>query len=133
MTTPVIAYVNPGDAWERQINAILGYAAEHELAIAARCSAPDACALAVAAGVAAVVVASVDPRNGLREAIDAAGGTLRLVRERSRTPSLRDFLAKALGRGKSPREIAHLTGYTTGEVDDMIKRLGLRKPPNSAE
>lgn len=125
----VIAYVNPDDVWERQIQAILGFTEEHDLSIAARCGLPAACAEAVTGGVAEVVVASVDPRNGLREAVEAAGGRLVLVRERSRNPSLRDFLARALGRGRTPHEIADLTGDTTGEVADLIRRLGLRKPP----
>lgn len=128
MATPVIAYVNPDDVWERQIQAILGYVHEHDMTIAARCGLPGACAEAVAGGVAEVVVASVDPRNGLREAIAAAGGSLAIVRERSRVPSLREFLSLVLRRGKTSHDIAHLTGDTTGEVDELIRRLGLRNP-----
>lgn len=128
MGTRVIAFVNPDDVWDRQIQSILGFAEEHDLTIAARCAAPRACAEAVTGGVAELVIASVDPRNGLREAVEAAGGTLLLVRERSRNPSLRDFLGRALKRGRSPHDIAHLTGDTTGEVADLIKRLGLRRP-----
>jgi hypothetical protein len=128
MATPAIAYIHPGADEDRQKRNILGYAHTHHLTLEVICSAPQSCAQAVAGGVASVVIASVDPRNGLRDAVTAAGGTLVLVRERSRVPSLREFLNGAVRQGKTPHDIARLTGDTTGEVARLFERLGLRKP-----
>lgn len=133
MATPAIVYIHPGADEDKQKRLILDYAHANDLAPEVICSKPESCAQAVAGGVSDVVIAAVDPRNGLRDAISEAGGTLILIRERSRTPSLRDFLGRAASRGKTPHDIAHLIGDTTGEVAKLFERLGLRKPDDKSE
>lgn len=133
MTRAVIAYVNPDDDRVRQVQAILDYIHANDQSIAARCSTPAACAQAISGGMAEVVVAAVDPRNGLREAVASVGGTLALVRERSRNPTLREFLSRAVGKGRTPHDIAHLIGDSTTEVARLIERLGLRRPDDRSK
>lgn len=124
MPTPVIAYVRP-DEPSPQLAALLKYIEERGFTIVATCREPRQAAEAIVGGLAEIVVASVDPRDGLRSAVAHAGGTLKLVRDRARAVSMRDLLRGALRRGRTPRDIARGLGADTTEVADLIKRMGL--------
>jgi len=128
MSTPVIVYIHPDDQSERQQKAILGHCAEHDLEILGSVATPEAAAQAVGGGISSVVIAATDPRNGLRSQVVAAGGEVRFVRERSRIPTLRDFLSRAVKGGRTPSDIARAIGSETSEISELLKRLGLRKP-----
>jgi hypothetical protein len=127
--TPVIAYVRP-DEPPLQLAALLAYIEERGLTIVASCREPGPAAEAVTAGLASVVVASVDPRNGLRSAVAGAGGTLWLVRGRAHLASATDLLRLAVRRGRTPHEIADSLGADTTDVRELLKRIDSDGRPN---
>jgi hypothetical protein len=128
MRTPVIMYVEPDDTAERQHRHIIEYCEDRDLNVTSICESPAAAAEAVRGGIAQVVVAARDPRNGLRHAVTIAGGRVELVRDHNRLPSLRDFLARALRRGRTPHDIASGVGDETTDIAELLKRLNLGKP-----
>lgn len=128
MGTHVIMYVEPDDTAERQRRHILAYCEGEDLDVRSVCVSPAAAAEAVAGGIATVVVAAQDPRNGLRALVAAAGGRVQLVRDQTRLPTLREFLAQALRRGRTPRDIAHAVGDETADIAELLKQLKLNEP-----
>lgn len=127
-TNPAIAYIEPGGNEARQQRAVLDLATRQAFNVVTICAEPGACAAAVAAGLAEVVLAAVDPRNGLREQVAAAGGRAVFAREPRMLPTLRDLLDRALRRGRTPHDIAELLDAETDDVSGLLRRLGLRQP-----
>ena|SRR5690348_10347303 len=129
MDIPIVVYIHPDEGDEyKQERAILGFCAEHHLSILCSVTSPEAAAQAVHGGISGTVVAATDPRNGLRSLVGLAGGEVRFVRERSRLPTLRDFLGRAVKAGRTPSDIARAIGSETTDISELLKRLGLRKP-----
>lgn len=125
---PVIAYIRDDRDDARQTRLIVKYCTEHRLNPVIRARTPQAAAQAVGAGHAAIVVAVSDLRDGLRHVVAIAGGTVRFVRERSRRPSLRDWLARAANRGATPSAIGQLVGEDTEEVRRVMREFGIDPP-----
>lgn len=130
MGTRVVIYIHPDQHEQKQERAIIGFCAEHDFEILGAARTPESAAQAVAAGISHTVVAATDPRNGLRSMVGVAGGEMLFVRERSRTPTLRDFLGRAVQTGRTPSQIARLIGSETTDISELLHRLGLRKPDN---
>jgi hypothetical protein len=121
-------YVQPDETAERQRRHIIEYCDTYDLDVRSICVSPAAAAEAVAGGIAEVVVAAQDPRNGLRHLVSEAGGRLDLVREHHRLPTLREFLSRALRRGRTPHDIAHGLGSETTDISELLKQLKLDDP-----
>jgi hypothetical protein len=121
---PAVVYVNPGPTAQRQQRAIVDWCTAHGYWVRAMCTEVCACEQAVRAGIARVVVAATDPRNGLRSRVAAAGGRVELVRANDRPPTLADLLRRAVTR-RSPHDIAHGLDMDTTDVSNIIRRLGL--------
>jgi len=130
MGTRVVVYIHPDEHEQKQQKAILGFCAEHDFEICGSARTPESAAQAVAAGISQTVVAATDPRNGLRSMVGVAGGEVVFVRERSRTPTLREFLGRAVNGGRTPSQIARLIGSETTDISELLNRLGLRRPDN---
>lgn len=127
--TPVVAYVHPDGDEKKQHRTLLKLCKERAFVIESICDNPRACAEAVAAGVAAIVIAVLDHRVGLRHAVALAGGTVVFARARvSRLPSLREWLGRATRRGATDHEIAQVVGESTTDVTQLLRDLGLRPP-----
>jgi hypothetical protein len=125
--TSVIAYVPPVDTAARQQRAILEFARTHDLYIQVISSNPQACAQAVAGGLARVVLAAADPRNGLRNLVTAAGGSMRFVREPRERLTVAGLFRRLAGRGQSPHDIAEMHGLDTVDVREILRRS---QPPS---
>ena len=128
MPTRAVAYLTPGDTENRQQRAITDFCHLHDLLVTSRTTNVHAAAQLIHDGLADVVVAETDPRNGLRTAVDAAGGRLEVVHQRANVPTLADWLRRAAGRGITPRQIAAAVGVTTGAVVNVMRMLGITPP-----
>lgn len=133
MTNRAVAYLTPGPTEERQTRDITRFCAAHDLDVTARATDVETCARLVASGLAEVVVAAADPRNGLRHRVTVAGGRTVFVREaRGRIPSLADWLRRAAGRGVTPRQIGQAVGEDTTDVSRIMREFGI-DPPDGTE
>lgn len=128
MGTKAAIYIHPDGNEDKQQRAVVDHCDRQGYDIASIANTPEAVAQAIADGHAEVVVAATDPRNGLRNLIAVAGGRTEFVRERSRAPTLRDFLNRAVQRGRTNHQIAEGIGSETTDITELLKRLGLRKP-----
>lgn len=130
---PVVAYIHPDDSADKQERTLLKLCRERAFELRAVCNDPSACAQMVAAGLVGIVVAMVDHHVGLRHLVDVAGGNVVFAREHVRLPTLREWLARAVGRGASTRQIAQGVGEDTTDVARLLHMLGLQPPPERGE
>lgn len=128
-----IALIRADEDEARQERLITKYCTEHHLRLVVRASTPQAAAQSVAAGEVDIVVAVSDRRDGLRHLIAVAGGTVRFVRERRRPPTVREWLAKAIGRGITPSAIGQHVGEDTEEIIRIMREYGIKPPPDEPQ
>lgn len=128
MAKRAVLYLRPGATVNRQERAVTRLCDALGLVVISRASDPDVCAGLVADGLAEVVVAEVDPRNGLRHKVTVAGGRVAFARDKTHAPTLADWLRRAIGRGVTPRQIGHAVGESTTDVSRIMRELGIRRP-----
>lgn len=128
MPERAVVYLHAGPTEDRQERAISAYCDQHNLLVTARTIDVDACAQLVADHLAEVVVAATDPRNGLTHKVTIAGGRVEFARQKTRQPTLADWLRRAIGRGVSPHQIASAVGEETIEISRIMRELGIERP-----
>lgn len=128
MPTPVIAYIEVSEQATKIHRAISKFCEERDLEIQALASTPQAAAQAVAAGTAGLVVAAVDPRNGLRHLVTVAHGQVVFVRHPRERLTVAGLFRRLFEHGKTPHEIAEMHDIDTTDVHQILRR-GQPRPP----
>lgn len=121
-----IIYLSPDSTADRQERAVTQLCDSLGLVVTTRATTVDACVQLIAARLAEVVVAATDPRNGLRHAVTLAGGRVEFARDRTRLPTLADWLRRAIGRGVTPHQIGRAVDESTIDVSRIMNELGIR-------
>lgn len=118
----VIIYIKPGPSTEQQIAAVADHCNRQDYEGAARVHHPDEAAALIQSGLADLVVAAFDPRDGLRHVVRLAGGDVEFVRPPSQPTTVTSLFQRLLRRGKTPSEIAQMHDMDTGEVRHILER-----------
>jgi hypothetical protein len=131
MPDRAVAFLAPGPTDDRQRRHILRFCDARGYTMTTRTDDMYAAARLIAEGFADVVVAATDPRNGVRQLVESAGGRFEVAREPvRRPPTLADWLRRALRRGVTPHHIARAVGETTTDVGQVMRDLGLYEGPD---
>ncbi len=125
----VIVYIKHGPSDAQQEAAVVEYCHQRDYEGVARASHPDAAASLVNSGLADLVVAAFDPRDGLRHKVRIAGGTVEFVRQPRQPTTVAILFQRLLRRGKTESEIAAMHEMSTTDVRQILIR-GLRSRSN---
>lgn len=125
----VIVYIKPGPSDSQQEAAVVDHCRQRRYEGVARADDPDAAANLVRSGLAELVVAAFDPRDGLRHKVRVAGGQVEFVRQPRQPTTVALLFQRLLRRGKTESEIATMHEMNTTDVRQILLR-GLRGKPD---
>jgi hypothetical protein len=121
-------YIKPGPSHDQQEAAVVDHCRSHEYQGVGVAHDPDAAASLIQSGLAGLVVAAFDPRDGLRHKVRLAGGEVEFVRQ-PRQPTTVALLFQRLKRsGTTESEIAAMHEMNTTDVRQILLRALRGKP-----
>lgn len=125
----VIVYIKSGPSDAQQEAAVVEHCRRRGYEGVARAHDPDSAASLVYSGLADLVVAAFDPRDGLRHMVRLAGGDVEFVRQPRQPTTVAVLFQRLIRRGKTESEIAEMHEMSTTDVRQILLR-GLRSRSN---